>query len=189
MNGFFSRSHHRSPARQPLGFKQSRNSTYWTRVGWPILYTLIAFLIQAQWIARLPFPGMRVDLLLPVTFGVALEWPLLPGLLWACVWGYVADTLSGKLLGFHVLSYVVAVCLVNVSAERFELENPLYQMGLVGGCAVGQALVLGLFLFLDPAGSALTLASWQNLIVRSIFTTLVTPFVIFPIVGFRRSNV
>ena len=172
-----------------MGFKQARSSSYWTRVGWPVLYTLILFLIQAQWICRLPYLGMRVDLLLPVTFGVALDWPFLPGLLWACVWGYIADTLSGKLLGFHVLSYVVAVCLVNVSADRFELDNPLYQMGLVGGCAVGQALVLGLFLILDPAGSSLTLSAWQNLFLRSIFMTLVTPFVIFPLVGFGRIHV
>lgn len=177
-----------SRPRQPLGFKSPRTPTQWNRIGWPVLYTVLVFVIQAQWVVRLPYPGMRVDLLLPVTFGVALQWPLLPGLLWACVWGYIADTLSGKLLGFHVLSYVVAVCLVNVSAERFELENPLYQMALVGGCAVGQALVLGLFLFLDPAGSALTLSAWQNLILRSIFMTLVTPFVIFPLAGYNRIN-
>ncbi len=171
-----------------MGLKQPRTPSYWSRIGWPMLYTVLVFLVQALWVVRLPYPGMRVDLLLAVSFAVALRWPLLPGLLWACVWGYIADTLSGKLLGFHVLSYVVAVCLVNVSAERFELENPLYQMALVGGCAVGQSLVLGLFLFLDPSGSALTLSAWQNLLLRSIFMALLTPFVIFPLVGWNRSN-
>lgn len=189
MAGFFHGLPRQAPKHPSLGLRQARSSSHWVRIGWPILYTLLIFVVQAQWIVRLPLLGMRVDLLLPVTFGVALQWPLLPGLLWACVWGYIADTLSGKLLGFHVLSYVVAVCLVNVSAERFELDNPLYQMGLVGGCAVGQAVVLGMFLFLDPAGSALTLSSWQSLILRSIVMTLVAPFIIYPLAGLSRRDI
>ncbi len=86
-------------------------------------------------------------------FGVAVEWSPFLSIIWASAWGFIADTLSGKFWGFHVGAYVVAICLVNITAERFELHNPLYQMLFVGACAFGQSVALGLFLIVRSAGA------------------------------------
>lgn len=154
-----------------------------------VAYTLCVFLVQAVWISRLPYPSVRVDLLLPVMLGVAMEWSLAAGLVWALLWGYVLDILSGKFWGFHVLSYVVAVCLVHISIERFEFRNPLYQMVMVGGCAVGQAVVLWLYLLVEPQTSALDPRVWQSLTVRSVVMAVVAPLFIYPVNRWGRNSV
>lgn len=91
------------------------------------------------------------------------------------------DTLSGKFWGFHVGSYVVAVCLVYAASEKFELQNPLYQMLFVGLCALGQSVVLGLFLMLEPYSLVGISPICQDLLIRSLFIMLLSPFIIYPI--------
>jgi rod shape-determining protein MreD len=152
-------------------------------------YSLIILFLQTIWISRLSYPAMRADLLLPLMFGVATIWPPLASLSWAFVWGFAVDTLSGKFWGFHVGSYVVAVCLVNVTTERFELQNPLYQMLFVGLCALGQSIALGLFLLFQPYDLANELTLWQDLVIRSLFTMLLCPFIIYPIRDDKRATV
>ena len=124
---------------------------------------------------------MRADLLLPLMFGIATVWSPLPSLSWALLWGFVLDALSGKFWGFHVGSYVVAVCLVYAASEKFELQNPLYQMLLVGLCALGQSVVLGLFLMLEPDSLVGISSILQDLLIRSLFIMLLSPFIIYPI--------
>lgn len=145
------------------------------------VYTLMLLIVQSLWISRLSYPAMRADLLLPLMFGIATVWPPLASLSWALFWGFVLDTLSGKFWGFHVGSYVVAVCLVYAASEKFELQNPLYQMLFVGLCALGQSVVLGLFLMLEPYSLVGISPICQDLLIRSLFIMLLSPFIIYPI--------
>lgn len=128
---------------------------------------------------------MRVDLLLPLMFGTAVEWSPVLSIAWASVWGFILDTLSGKFWGFHVGSYVVAVCLVNITAERFELYNPLYQMLFVGACALGQSFALGLFLLFEAPAQIEVSSTYMSLLLRSIFMMLLTPLVTYPLWNVR----
>ncbi len=146
-----------------------------------VLYTLFVFLAQAVWISQLPYPAIRIDLMLPLMFGVAMAWSLAAGLVWALVWGYVFDVLSGKFWGFHVVSYVVAVCLVHISLEKFEFRNPLYQMVVVGSCALGQAVVLWLYLLVEPQSVSLDAGVWQSLLFRCLVMAVASPLIIYPI--------
>lgn len=164
-----------------------------TDPGWGIslrvvLYTISVFLVQAVWISRLPYPAIRVDLMLALMLGVATEWSLAAGLVWALLWGYVFDALSGKFWGFHVVSYVIAVCLVHISIEKFEFQNPLYQMVVVGCCALGQAVVLWLYLLVEPQTSALDAQVWQSLVIRSLVMAAVAPLVIHPIARWGKTS-
>ncbi len=151
-------------------------------------YTLLLLLMQAHWISRLPYRALRIDLMLPLMFGVAIESPPMISLGWAFLWGYVMDTLSGKFWGFHVGSYVVSICLVNIAAEKFEFQNPIYQMAFVGMCALGQSFILGLFLLFEPSGSMDFVSTWHSLAIRAFLMMIVTPMVIFPVVNDRRSG-
>src|SRR5512142_3149846 len=108
-----------------------------------VVYTFSILLIQAHFVTRLPYQALRADLLLPLMFGIAAEWPPTAGLLWACFWGFLADNFSGMFWGLHVGSYVMAVCLVHMASERFDCQNPFYQMCLVGLCAAGQSVAIG----------------------------------------------
>jgi rod shape-determining protein MreD len=148
---------------------------------WTGGYTLILLLAQIFWVSQLPFAAMRIDLLLPLIFGVAVEWPAAVSIGWACAWGFVGDTLSGKFWGFHVGSYVATVCLVNMTAERFELQNPVYSMFFVGLCALAQSVALGLYLLLETSDLGSVLAVSASLLFRSLFTLLIAPLVTFPL--------
>jgi cell shape-determining protein MreD len=114
-------------------------------------------------------------------FGVAMEWSPLMGLLWALIWGYVMDTLAGEFWGFHVGSYVVAICLVNIAAERFEFYNVLYQLAFVGVCALGQSVALGLFLSLaSSGGEGMVWSMWASLLMRALLITALAPMILHP---------
>lgn len=158
-----------------------KSSTRWQDFLWIALYTLALFLVQAVWICQLPYPALRVDLLLPLMLGVAMKWPPLLSLFWAVGWGYVADTFSGEFWGFHVGSYVASICLVNIASEKFEFRDPLYLMFFVGLCAVVQSLMLALFLLFQPYVAFDTIWIWKNLAIRSVLMMLLAPFIIHPV--------
>jgi rod shape-determining protein MreD len=167
----------------------ARAESSWAATARIVLYTLFLFLAQAAWVSRLPFQALRVDLMLPLMFGVAMEWALGPGLLWALAWGFVSDTLSGKFWGFHVVSYIVAVCLVHLSVEKFEFENPFYQIVVVGCCALGQSVVLWLYLMVEPQAASLEAGVWQSLLFRCLVMAVVSPLVLYPVCRWGRSSV
>lgn len=163
------------------GLPYIKSPTRWQFLLRVIIYTFVLVLLQAQWVAVLPKPAMRIDLILPLMFGIAVEWPPVLSVLWAFLWGYVLDTLSGKFWGLHVGSYVFAVCLVKITAEKFEFHNPIYQMVFVGLCALGQSLVLGLFLLFEPSGATVVAANLHNLVLRAVLMTILSPVIIYPI--------
>jgi len=155
-------------------------------LGWTVrivLYTFLVFLVQAHFVARLPYPALRADLLIPLMFWIGVEWSPLGGLLWALLWGFVVDNFSGTFWGLHVGSYMVAVCLVNMASERFDYQNPIYQMCLVGVCAVGQSL--GLFLSFVPMDIPSLVSIWISLGIRTLLTATVAPFLIYPMANAR----
>jgi len=158
-----------------------KNPSHFQYFLWIVLYTLILVVLQALWISRLSYPAMRADLLLPLMFGVSTVWSAPTSLAWAFVWGFALDVLSGKFWGFHVGSYVVAVCLVNVTSEKIELENPIYQMLFVGVCALGQSVALGFFLLLEPYSLIDAAVIWKDLVIRCLFIMLLSPFIIYPV--------
>ena len=166
-----------------------RSTTQWQHFVKVTGYTVLLALVQGLLVVRLPFPGLRGDLLLPLMFGVAVEWPPLLSIFWAFLWGFAMDTLSGKFWGFHVGSYVVAVSLVNLATEKFEFRNPLYQMSFIGVCALGQSLVLGLFLLFEPSGSLVLVATWESLAVRSVMMMILCPLIVLPIWNKKRNAV
>lgn len=165
-----------------------KSSLPWGYVLKVALYTLFLLFLQSTWISRFSHPALRIDLLLPLMFGTAIEWPPVMTLAWASGWGFVLDNLSGKFWGFHVGSYVVAVCLVNIAVERVELYNPLYQMLFVGACALGQSVALGLFLFLEAPSQIEASSTYLSLILRSFLMMLLTPLITYPVWHVRGSN-
>jgi rod shape-determining protein MreD len=145
------------------------------------LYTLVLLLVQALWIARAGYPALRADLLLPLMCGVAVAWSALRSLAWAALWGFVGDTLSGKFWGFHVGSYVAMVCLVKLASDRIELRNPIYQMIVVGVCAVAQSMALYLFLVSQYPAVPEIVWSWHGFLIRSFIIMLIAPLINYPI--------
>lgn len=147
------------------------------------LYTIFVLALQAHLIPRLPYPALRIDLMLPLMFAVAVEWSPAAGVLWACLWGFVVDNFSGEFWGLHVGSYAVAVCLVNLASDKFDRRNPAYQMGLVGLCALGQSIALGLFLSFVPMDFPSLSYIWISLGIRTLLSVTVAPFLIYPILN------
>jgi len=150
------------------------------------LYSLFLLALQAHLIQRLPYPALRVDLLIPLMFAIAVEWPPLAGVLWAGFWGFVVDNFSGEFWGLHVGSYVVTVCLVNMASERFDWRNPAYQMGLVGLCALGQSIALGSFLSFFPMDIDALTSIWIGLGIRTLLSVTIAPFLIYAMLNPRK---
>ncbi len=167
---------------------RTRSSSQWSYLMGIIAYTFFLLLAQAHLFSRLPYPAMRADLLLPAIFGAAVEWPPVAGLLWAVFWGFVMDAYSGEFWGFHVGSYVVTTCLVHTAYEKFDFQNPLYQMCFVGLCALGQSVALGLYISLGHYGVTWLASTWISLLIRSLLTMLLTPFVLYPIWRMREKS-
>ena len=151
------------------------------------LYSLFVLTLQAHLIPRLPYPALRVDLFLPLMFAIAVEWPPLAGVLWAGFLGFVVDNFSGEFWGLHVGSYTVTVCLVNMASRRFDWPNPLYQMGLVGLCALGQSIALGLFLSFVPMDVPELNSIWIGLGIRTLLSVTIAPFLIYAMLNPRNT--
>ena len=151
-----------------------------------MLYCLLVLAAQAHLIDRLPYAGLRVDLLLPVMFAIAVEFSPLPGVLLGGLLGFVVDNFSGEFWGLHVGSFVITVCLVNMASERFDWRNPAYQMGLIGLCALGQSIALGLFLSFVPLDDPALTTIWTGLGVRTLLSAIIAPFLIYPILNTRK---
>ena len=149
------------------------------------LYSLFVLTLQAHLIPRLPYPALRVDLFLPLMFAIAVEWPPLGGVLWAGFLGFVVDNFSGEFWGLHVGSYTVTVCLVNMASRRFDWANPAYQMGLVGLCALGQSIALGLFLSFFPMDVSELTSIWIGLGIRTLLSVTIAPFLIYAMLNPR----
>jgi rod shape-determining protein MreD len=151
------------------------------------LYSLFVLALQAHLITRLPYPALRVDLFLPLMFAIAIEWPPLAAVLWAGFLGFVVDNFSGEFWGLHVGSYTVAVCLVNMASKRFDWRNPAYQMGLVGLCALGQSIALGLYLSFVPMDVTGLNSIWIGLGIRTLLSVTIAPFLIYPMLNPRNT--
>ncbi|HYA41856.1 MAG TPA: rod shape-determining protein MreD, partial [Syntrophobacteraceae bacterium] len=149
------------------------------------LYLFIVLALQARLVQHLPYTALRVDLLLPVMFVIAVECSPLTGLFWAGLLGFVVDDFSGEFWGMHVGSFTVTVCLVNMASERFNWRNPACQAGLVGLCALGQSAALGLFLSFTPVDVAVPTSMWISLSVRTLLSAAVAPFLIYPALNSR----
>ena len=150
-----------------------------------VVYAFVLLLVQAHVVSRLPYEALRADLLLPFMFGIASQWPPAASLLWAALWGFMVDNFSGEFWGLHVGSYMVAVCIVNIASEKFEFENPVYQMVMTGICALGQSVALGLFLLFTPLDAQSVSLVWISLCIRTLLTMTLAPFVIYPLLHFR----
>ncbi|MGD9506310.1 MAG: rod shape-determining protein MreD [Syntrophobacteraceae bacterium] len=167
--------------------RRAQNSSTFGYLAKAAFYTFILFLVQARWVSGFSHPAMRIDLLLPLMFGVALKQSPVTSLSWAFAWGYVMDVFSGKFWGFHVVSYVVTVCMVYLGSQRLEFHNPLYQTVFMGLCALGQSVVLGLFLWAEPSSNYIWSAPlWASLGARSLLMLLLCPIIIYPIRAGRK---
>lgn len=168
-----------------IRFNQPATAISLSRMIKIILYTFFVLLVQAHLVSRLPYPALRTDLLLPLMFPVAMEWSPFAGLVWALFWGFVADNFSGEFWGLHVGSYCVAVCVVHMASDKFDCQNPLYQMCLVGLCAAGQAVAMGLFLSFTPMDFSSLVALWIGLGIRTLLAMTVAPLLIYPLLNPR----
>jgi rod shape-determining protein MreD len=146
-----------------------------------MFYSLFVLALQAHLVQRFPYEGLRIDLLLPLMFAIAVEWSPLAGVLWAGLLGFIVDNFSGEFWGLHVGSYAITICLVNMASEKFDWLNPAYQMGLVGLCALGQSVALGAYLSFAPMDSPELTSIWIGLGFRTLFSTVISPFLIYPV--------
>ncbi len=152
-----------------------------------IFYSFFVLGLQAYLVERLPYPALRVDLLLPVMFTIGVECSPLAGVLWAALLGFVVDNFSGEFWGMHVGSFTITVCLVNMASEKFDWCNPAYQMGLIGLCAFAQSLAIGLFLCFVPMEVPAQTSIWISLGIRALLSATIAPFIIYPILNSRKT--
>lgn len=143
-------------------------------------YGVVLFLIQAHWLARVGHSGLRLDLLLPLALQTALEMPLPFAVCWSLIWGLVMDTFTGRLWGLHLGSYLLAVVLVYVAEDRFELRNMAYRLVCVGLCALLESVGVGVYSVIVSAAPPYDPAIWFPLVVRVLGLLLVTPLINYP---------
>jgi rod shape-determining protein MreD len=144
-------------------------------------YTVLLFLAQVVWVSRLPHPVLRVDLLLPLMFAAGHRGLPLQALVFALAWGFVMDVFSGTFWGLHVSAYLLTVCLVILIQVRVELTHLAYQVLFVGGCALLQSVMIGVYLMVhtmpvQPGGPF-----WESLLGRALITMILAPLINAPV--------
>jgi len=110
----------------------------------PRLLLSMLLLLFCQWfMAYLALPlYARIDLFLYLIVGVAPVLTPIYHLLFAVLTGYILDTLSGRLWGFHIATYICAVAFVHLAADETEVKSLPYQIILTAVCVAIQEVFI-----------------------------------------------
>jgi hypothetical protein len=110
----------------------------------PRLLIIMLLLLFCQWLmAYLAFPlYARIDLFLYLIVVVAPVLKPLHHLLFAVSTGYILDTLSGRLWGFHIATYICAVAFMHLAADEIEMRSLPYQVVLTALCVIIQEIFI-----------------------------------------------
>jgi cell shape-determining protein MreD len=142
---------------------------------------VLATMTQGALAAFLP-PPWCPDLGLLVVVALGLYWQsVVGGFALATALGYVADLLSGTLLGQHALLRMMAYAAARVCGSHFNLRGPLPQMVFVAFLTLAHAVVLAgttaFFVpqlgFKLPAVGALAAHALANALCAPLMTGLV----------------
>jgi rod shape-determining protein MreD len=138
---------------------------------------ILATMLQGAVATFIP-PALVPDLGLLLVFGIALCWrSSAGGLVLSAALGYVADLLSGTLLGEHALMRVLAFGAARFGSRHLNLRGALPQMAFVAGLTAVHALLLGtLTSFMAGAVGASSIGIW-DLIAHALVNALFAPLV------------
>jgi rod shape-determining protein MreD len=123
--------------------------------------------------------GLCPDLSLLVVIGIGLAWRSTPGgMLVAVTVGFVADLLSGSLLGQHALMHLLAFAAARQASSHVDLRGPGPQVIFAAlWCAFDGAAMHGLTAFFSP-GIGVQWLDVGSLVVRSCVDGVAAPFVV-----------
>lgn len=124
-------------------------------------------------------PRYVPDLGMLVVVGLGLHWRSVGGgLLLATALGFVADMLSGSLLGHHALLRIFAFCAARVGASQLNLRGPLPMMSFAAVFTVVSAAASGLLTAFFVAGAAHDWLRLRELVPQALINGVAAPFVI-----------
>jgi rod shape-determining protein MreD len=128
----------------------------------------LAPMIQGAAAAYLPARFVP-DLSLLLVFAIGLHWgSALGGLVLAALLGFVADLLSGSLLGQHALLRMLAFGGARVAAQSLNLRGALPQATFVTGLTLANAAALAGLTAFFTGGSEYPLLAWRDLLPQSV---------------------
>ena len=99
------------------------------------LVGVAALVLRGAFSGAIP-PGLHPDLALVVVVALGLQLPGATGLLLAAGLGWVADVLTGALLGHHALLYVAAFFVTRLAGAQLDLRRVLPTAFLVAALSV-----------------------------------------------------
>lgn len=139
---------------------------------------LVAPILQGALAPFLPW-GTCPDLGLLVVIGLGLSLRSgVAGLALAAEIGFVADLLSGSLLGEHALLRMLAFALARLASLHVNLHGTLTQMALAAGLsALSAGGILGLTAFFS-SGTASVLVTLPDVLQQAAVNALVAPVLI-----------
>lgn len=135
----------------------------------PMLQGVAAYFLPARWVPDL-------GLLLVVALGLC--WRTVGGgMALSCAIGFVADLLSGSLLGQHALLRMFAFGAARVGSQALNLRGPLPQAVFVAGLTVVNAGAFGALTAFFTPGPEMPWVVWRDVGPQALVNSIAAPIV------------
>lgn len=134
--------------------------------------TYLVFVLQTAVAPELAIGGAAPQLTLLALTWLALRCGGREGLLWAAVWGLLADALSTGPLGLHLIGFTVLAWLLQSVRQRGPIDSAWQFAVIVGGGVLG---VGAMEIIVAQGGTGLhdiSAAVWQRLVVSGMYTAV-----------------
>lgn len=130
-------------------------------------------------IGTLVAPRFCPDLSMLIAVGLGLYWrSTAGGAVLAVLLGFIADLLSGSLLGHHALLRLLAFGTARTVSQQLNLRGVLSQMTFALGFTVIDALAGALLTDFFAAGDGIDLALLRSIVPHAVVNALLAPPVV-----------
>jgi rod shape-determining protein MreD len=142
-----------------------------------VALSFLALVVQAAATRVVPAEWCPdLGLLIVVAFGLALRSPA-TGVVLAAAVGYLADLLSGSLLGAHMLLRMLEFAVARVGSRRLNLRGAFPLALFTAALGVGHGLALWALAAFFAFGSAPPLPPAGDFVAQAFVNALLVPFV------------
>ncbi|MCB2188313.1 MAG: rod shape-determining protein MreD [Deltaproteobacteria bacterium] len=121
-----------------------RQASCWPRLFATVLTGFFLVVLSTTVFSWWAVGPLKLEPLVVVMVSAGFNLPLAPGAIAVAFLGYLADMVSGGVMGLQMAAYLAVFCLCAVAERKLEINSWPFQMGSVGLMTMlQQALVVG----------------------------------------------
>lgn len=153
-----------------------------------LLLIVVAVALQATWVEAIGVRGVMPDLMLLLVVYFAVNDGDERAMLTGALGGVFQDVVTDKVLGHHVLCYVVVAFVVGRVGERLITDHPAVKVGLVFLSGIVMGLLFVAIGYVQDPGSSALYVILANVVPSAFYTAVLTPAVFLVLDRSRRRH-